>query len=157
MLHCFSNFDAKWFFVAFLLLFVIENLSMIFKPILTDKAPQPVGPYSQAFKAGDWMFCSGQIPLDPKTSEIVGQNIEAQSRQALKNVKAVLQAEGLDFNNIVKTLVFLTDMKEFSRFNQIYESYFKDHKPARSCVEVSALPKGVKVEVEAIAFAGKRK
>ena len=125
---------------------------MIFKPILTDKAPQPVGPYSQAFKVGDWMFCSGQIPLDPQTSEIVGQDISAQSRQVFENIKAVLQAESLDFKSIVKTLVFLTDMKEFSPFNQIYESYFKDHKPARSCVEVSALPKGVKVEVEVIAF-----
>ena len=129
---------------------------MIFKPVWTDKAPQPVGPYSQAFKAGDWLFCSGQIPLCPKTSEVIDQDIEAQSRQVFENIKAVLQAESLDFKNIVKTLVFLTDMKEFSLFNQIYKSYFKDHKPARSCVEVSALPKGVKVEVEVMAFAAGR-
>ncbi|MCZ0931912.1 MAG: RidA family protein [Oligoflexia bacterium] len=130
---------------------------MIFEPVRTDKAPQPVGPYSQAFRAGDWLFCSGQIPLDPQTSEIVGQNIESQSRQALENIKAVLQAQSLNFKNVVKTMVFLTDMKEFALFNQIYESYFGEHKPARSCVEVSTLPKGVKVEVEVIAFAGHQK
>ena len=127
---------------------------MFLKPVFTDKAPQPVGPYSQAMRVGDWLFCSGQIPLDPKTSEIVGQNIEEQSRQVFENIKAVLQAQNLDFTNIVKTMVFLTDMQEFTPFNQIYESYFAEHKPARSCVEVSALPKGVKVEVEVIAFAG---
>ncbi|MCY4321042.1 MAG: RidA family protein [Bdellovibrionaceae bacterium] len=125
---------------------------MIFKPILTDKAPQPVGPYSQAIRFGDWLYCSGQIPLDPKNSEVVGQDITAQSKQVFENIKAVLQSQNLSFQNILKTMVFLTDMREFSIFNQIYESYFGDHKPARSCVEVSALPKGVKVEVEVIAF-----
>ena len=125
---------------------------MFFQTVLTDQAPQPVGPYSQAIRVGEWLFCSGQIPLDPKSSEIVGQDIEIQSRQALENIKAVLQAQNLSFENVVKTMVFLTDMREFSSFNQIYESYFENHKPARSCVEVSALPKGVKVEVEVIAF-----
>lgn len=125
---------------------------MIFKPVLTDKAPQPVGPYSQAIRFGDWLYCSGQIPLDPKNSEVVGQDITAQSKQVFENIKAVLQSQNLSFQNILKTMVFLTDMREFSIFNQIYESYFGDHKPARSCVEVSALPKGVKVEVEVIAF-----
>ena len=129
---------------------------MTFKSVFTNKAPQPVGPYSQAIKAGGWLFCSGQISLDPQTSEIVGQDIETQSRQVFENIKAVLKAQNLDFKNIVKTLVFLTDMKEFAPFNQVYESYFGEHKPARSCVEVSALPKGVKVEVEVIAFASQQ-
>ena len=125
---------------------------MAIKSIFTSSAPQPVGPYSQAIQAGNWLFCSGQIPLDPQTSEVVGQDIETQSQQVFENIKAVLKAQNLDFKNIVKTLVFLTDMKEFVPFNQIYESYFRDHKPARSCVEVSALPKGVKLELEVIAF-----
>ena len=125
---------------------------MTFKAVETDKAPKPVGPYSQAFRAGDYLFCSGQIPLDPQTLEIVGQDIESQSHQVFKNIKAVLQAQNLSFKNVVKSMVFLTDMQEFSAFNQIYESYFGSHKPARSCVEASALPKGVKVEVEVIAF-----
>ena len=129
---------------------------MIFQSVGTDKAPQPVGPYSQAFRAGDWLFCSGQIPLSAQKSEVVGQDIEMQSQQVFENIKAVLQSQNLGFNNIVKTLVFLTDMKEFLPFNQVYESYFGAHKPARSCVEVSALPKGVKVEVEVIAFAGRQ-
>ena len=125
---------------------------MLFKPIYTDKAPQPVGPYSQAFRVGSWLFCSGQIPLDPKTSQVVGQDIESQTQQVFENIKAVLLAENMTFKNVIKTLIFLTDMKEFSRFNQIYESYFSNHKPARSCVEVSALPKSVQVEMEVIAF-----
>ena len=126
---------------------------MTLKPVFTDKAPQPVGPYSQAIRVGDWLFCSGQIPLDPKTSEVVGEGIEEQSQQVFENIKAVLQSQNLSFKNVVKTMIFLADIQEFSNFNQVYESYFGDHKPARSCVEVSALPKGVKVEVEVIAFA----
>ena len=125
---------------------------MSLKPVFTDKAPQPVGPYSQAIRVGDWLFCSGQIPLDPKTSEVVGEGIEEQSQQVFENIKAVLQSQNLSFKNVVKTMVFLADIQEFSNFNQVYESYFGDHKPARSCVEVSALPKGVKLEVEVIAF-----
>ena len=129
---------------------------MTFKPVGTNKAPQPVGPYSQAFRVRDWLFCSGQIPLNAQTLEIEGLDIESQSRQVFENIKAVLQSQNLSFQNVVKTMVFLTNMKEFSIFNQIYESYFGSHKPARSCVEVSALPKGVKVEIELIAFAGDR-
>ena len=125
---------------------------MLFKPTHTNKAPQPVGPYSQAFRVGPWLFCSGQIPLDPKLSQVVGQDIEWQAKQVFENIKAVLFEENMTFKNVVKTLVFLTNMKEFSKFNRIYESYFLNHKPARSCVEVSALPQSVKVEVEVIAF-----
>ena len=125
---------------------------MLFKSIYTDKAPRPVGPYSQAFRVGSWLFCSGQIPLNPIGSEIVGQDIETQTKQVFENIKAVLSAENMSFSNVVKTLVFLTDMKEFSQFNRVYESYFSENPPARSCVEVSALPQSVRVEVEVIAF-----
>ncbi|MBC6415378.1 MAG: RidA family protein [Bdellovibrionales bacterium] len=122
------------------------------KFIYTNKAPKPVGPYSQAVKAGSFIFLSGQIPLDPQTSQVKGEDIESQSLQVFKNIKSVLAEENLTFYQVVKVLVFLTDMKDFSKFNKVYESYFKDHKPARSCVEVSALPKQVKVEVEIIAY-----
>ena len=123
----------------------------MFKTVYTDEAPKPVGPYSQALRVGPWLFCSGQIPLDPKSSELVGESIEIQTKQVFENIKAVLLAENMTFQNVIKTLVFLTDLKNFSSFNRIYESYFANHKPARSCVEVSALPKLVKVEMELIA------
>lgn len=124
---------------------------MLFGPIWTDKAPQPVGPYSQAFKAGSFLFCSGQIPLS-LSGQVVGQDIETQTKQVFENIKAILQSENLTFKDVVKTMVFLTDIKEFALFNQVYKLYFLDHKPARSCVEVSALPKLVRVEVEVIAI-----
>ena len=124
---------------------------MLFKPVYTAKAPKPVGPYSQALRVGPWLFCSGQIPLDSSGSQIVGQDVETQAKQVLENIKAVLSAEKMTFKNVVKSMVFLTDMKNFSEFNQVYELYFSDHRPARSCVEVSALPKSVQVEMEVIA------
>ena len=126
------------------------------KPIHTDKAPKPVGPYSQGvsvpflgpFLGWRWLVCSGQIPLDPKTSQIIGSTVAEQTDQVFKNIQAVLSAGKMSLKNVVKTTVFLTDMKLFNSFNEIYSSYFKDHKPARSCVEVSALPKGALVEIE---------
>ena len=124
------------------------------RPVTSDKAPKPVGPYSQAFYAGGFLFCSGQIPLKPGESKPVGQDIESQSRQVFDNLGAVLSKEGMGFQHVVKTLVFLTDMGDFARFNKIYELYFGKHCPARSCVEVSALPKSVLVEVELTAFKG---
>ena len=124
----------------------------MFKPISTDKAPKPVGPYSQAFKAGPFLFCSGQIPLDPKGLKVVGESIEEQARQVFENLKAVLAKENLSFKHVVKTLIFLTDLGDFPKVNQLYESYFREHRPARSCVEVSALPLSVKLEMELIAF-----
>ena len=124
-------------------------------PVYTNKAPEPVGPYSQAmfYRLGTirLMFLSGQIPLDPETSKIVGEDISAQSRQVFENIKAVLESQRMRFSSVIKTLVFLTDLEDFASFNKVYEEYFKDHKPARSCVEVSKLPKGAKVEVEVIA------
>ena len=132
----------------------------VLKPVYTNKAPEPVGPYSQAMKipgnqfSSRWIFLSGQIPLDPKTSQVVGDSISEQTEQVFENIQAILESQKINFNYVVKTLVFLTDMDDFEAFNQVYEKYFKEHQPARSCVEVSKLPKGVKVEVEVIACGG---
>ena len=119
--------------------------------IHTNDAPAAVGPYSQAIDLGDFVFCSGQIPLIPETGLIVEGGIEEQTRQVFSNIKAVLTAAGLDFANVVKTTVFMTDLNQFSVFNEIYAEYFPTDPPARSCVEVSALPKSALVECEVIA------
>ena len=119
--------------------------------IHTTNAPAAVGPYSQAIDCGDLVFCSGQIPLVPETGLMVEGGIEAQARQMFANIKAVLNAAGLDFRNVIKTTVFMTDLGQFATFNGIYAEYFPTNPPARSCVEVSALPKGALVECEVIA------
>ena len=122
------------------------------KIISTNEAPAAVGPYSQAVRAGSMVFCAGQIPLDPKSGQIVSGDIAAQTRRVLDNVTAVLKAEGLTFEHIVKTTIFLTDLNDFQAVNEIYGSYFKQQPPARSTVQVSALPKGAHVEIEVIAM-----
>lgn len=119
--------------------------------IHTEKAPAAVGPYSQAMDCGEFVFCSGQIPLVPATGLIVEGGIEAQARQMFANIQAVLNAAGLGFANVVKTTVFMTDLSQFGTLNGIYAEYFPENPPARSCVEVSALPKGALVECEVIA------
>ncbi len=119
--------------------------------IHTEKAPAAVGPYSQAIDCSDFVFCSGQIPLVPETGLIVEGGIEAQARQMFANIRAVLNEAGLDFANVVKTTVFMTDLSQFATLNGIYAAYFPSNPPARSCVEVSALPKGALVECEVIA------
>lgn len=119
--------------------------------VSTDKAPAAIGPYSQAVKAGGFMFMSGQIPLDPATMEVAPGCVSCQAEQVLKNMGAVLESQGLGFADIVKTTVFITSMSDFAAVNEVYAKYFSEKAPARSCVEVSALPKGVLVEIEAIA------
>jgi len=119
--------------------------------VFTDKAPKPIGPYSQAVDTGSLLFVSGCIPLDPATSEVVGTDIETQAGKALENLKAVLSAAGLTFDSLVKTTVFLQNMGDFSRFNGVYQNALGAAAPARSVVEVAALPKGVLVEIEAVA------
>lgn len=119
--------------------------------ISTDKAPAAIGPYSQAVKTGNMVFTSGQIPIDPATGEIVSGGIEAQARQVLQNVGAVLEAAGTDFSKVIKATVFIKDMNDFAAVNKIYGEYFKAPFPARSCVEVARLPKDVGVEIEVIA------
>jgi 2-iminobutanoate/2-iminopropanoate deaminase len=123
------------------------------KIISTSEAPAAIGPYSQAVRSGRFLFCSGQIPLDPKSGQIVTGDIAAQTRRVLDNIAAVLRAEGLTFDNVVKTTVFLTDLSDFQTVNEIYGACFKNHPPARSTVQISALPKGAKVEIEVVADA----
>src|ERR1700720_4943102 len=124
------------------------------KIISTSEAPAAVGPYSQAVRVGSTIYCARQIPLDPKSGQIVSKDISEQTRRVLDNITAVLKAEGLTFENIVKTTVFLMDLADFQTVNEIYASYFKQAPPARSTVQVAALPKGARVEIEAIAAAG---
>jgi 2-iminobutanoate/2-iminopropanoate deaminase len=123
------------------------------KIISTPDAPAAVGPYSQAVRAGSTIYCAGQIPLDPKSGQIVSGGIDAQTRRVLDNVTAVLKAEGLGFDDIVKTTIFLTDLGDFQTVNEIYGSYFKQAPPARSTVQVAGLPKGARVEIDVIAVA----
>src|SRR6266436_2719747 len=124
------------------------------KIISTNEAPAAIGPYSQAVRTGNFLFCSGQIPLDAKTGQIVSGDIAAQTRRVLDNIAALLRAEGLTFDNVVKTTIFLTDLGDFQTVNEVYGSYFKQDPPARSTVQVSALPKNANVEIEVIAATG---
>jgi 2-iminobutanoate/2-iminopropanoate deaminase len=123
------------------------------KIVSTTEAPAAVGPYSQAVRIGPMLFTAGQIPLDPKSGQIVSQDVGEQTRRVLDNLTAVLKAENMDFSNIVKTTVFMTNLGDFQTMNEIYASYFTDLPPARSTVQVSALPKGAQVEIEVIAAA----
>ncbi len=125
------------------------------KIIKADKAPAAVGPYSAAITHNGLVFCSGQIPLDPRTMELVEPTIEAQTEQVMKNVKAVLDAAGSSLDQIIKTTVFLSTMDNFVAMNQVYEKALGGHKPARSAFEVGRLPKDALVEIECIAAAGK--
>jgi len=118
----------------------------------TDKAPAAIGPYSQGIKFNNLVFTSGQISLDPATGEKVGSDIAAQTVQVMENLKEVLLAAGASLETVLKTTVFLKDMGKFSEFNSIYAQYFKQPFPSRSCIEAAALPKGVLVEIEAVAY-----
>lgn len=119
--------------------------------ISTENAPGAIGPYSQAIKAGNMVFVSGQIPLDPRTGEFVSENIEEQTEQVLKNLSAVLEAAGGSLTSVVKTTVFLVEMNDFAKMNEVYAKYFADNKPARATVEASRLPRDARVEIECIA------
>jgi len=120
------------------------------KVVKTDKAPGAIGPYSQGIDLGNMIFFSGQIPLNPMTGEMP-EGIELQAKQSLENVKGLLESQGLDFSNVVKTTVFLDNMDDFATVNEIYASYFVEPYPARSAVEVAKLPKGALIEIEVIA------
>ena len=121
------------------------------KPINITEAPAAIGPYSQAIRIGDFLYTSGQISLDAKTMEMVTGDIELETEKVLRNIEAILSSEGLNFDHVIKTTVYLTDLSEFARMNQVYEKFFSNTKPARACVQVVALPKGAKVEIDAIA------
>ena len=120
--------------------------------IFTAAAPAPIGPYNQAVRVGDFVFCSGQIPLDPATGEVVAGDVGAQTRQVMKNIEAVLEAASATFANVVKTTIFLVDMGDFAAVNAVYGEYFTDIAPARSTVAVAGLPRGVRVEIEVVAL-----
>ena len=123
--------------------------------IQTDKAPAAIGPYSQAIRAGDFLFCSGQIPLLPETGEIVAGGIKAQTRQVMENLSAVVVAAGAEFAAVTKTTIYLADLGDFTVVNDIYASYCANPAPARATVQVAALPKGVLVEIDAVVYCGK--
>ena len=119
--------------------------------ILTTEAPKPIGPYSQAIRAGGFLFCSGQIALDPQSGQVTSTDVEGQTKRVMENAKAVLHAAGMTFENVVKCTIFLKSMGDFPKVNEIYAQYFSGTPPARSTVEVARLPKDVLVEVECIA------
>ncbi|MDP4110373.1 MAG: RidA family protein [Bacillota bacterium] len=119
--------------------------------INTEKAPKAIGPYSQGIVCGDFLFTAGQIPVDPKTGLLAEGGIEGQAKQVFENLKAILENAGSDFSSVVKTTVFLQSLNDFAKVNDIYASYFKKPYPARSCIEISALPKGSLIEIEVIA------
>ena len=120
----------------------------------TKQAPAAIGPYSQAIRVGEFLYTSGQIALDPKTGNYLQLGIEKETERVIKNLEAILKADGLCLENVIKTHVYIIDMKEFDQMNTIYEIFFDEHKPARVCVQVAALPKGARVEIDAIAFLG---
>lgn len=124
------------------------------KIIATQQAPGAIGPYSQAVQAGDFLYISGQIPLDPATGELVAGDIAAQTKQSLQNIGAILKAAGMDYANVVKTTVLLQSMGDFAAMNEVYAQFFSSDCPARAAFEVAALPKGAQVEIEAVAYKG---
>lgn len=119
--------------------------------ISTESAPGAIGPYSQAVKAGNMVFCSGQIPIDPATGEFVSNDVAAQTEQVLKNLTAVLEAAGAGLNDVVKTTVFLADMNDFAAMNEVYARYFDENKPARATVQAARLPRDARIEIECVA------
>ena len=121
--------------------------------VSTDNAPGAIGPYSQAIKAGGMVFCSGQIPIDPATGNLVSDVVSEQTEQVLKNLSEVLKAAGTSLDGVVKTTVFLADMNDFAEMNEVYGKFFSDNKPARATVQAARLPRDAKVEIECIALA----
>ena len=122
------------------------------EPVATDRGPKAIGPYSQAIRANGMVFLSGQIPLDPKTQQLVEGDVALQTERVLENLKGVVEAAGSSLQHVVKTTVFLADMNDFSAMNEVYARYFVNHPPARSTVEVSRLPKNARVEIDLIAL-----
>ncbi len=120
--------------------------------VFTDRAPKPIGPYSQAVVAGNFVFLAGQIPIDPETGEIVGGGIKEQTKRVLENIKAVLEGAGCSLKDVVNVTVFLKDLSHFNEFNEVYSEYFSENKPARATIQVAALPKNALIEIVAIAY-----
>jgi len=127
---------------------------MVKEIVQTDRAPQAIGPYSQGVLAGGFVFFSGQIPLDPVTGQITGSNVVEQTERVMENIREVLSAASLGFENVVKTTIYLVDLADFAEVNEVYGRRFKKDPPARSTVEVKGLPRGSRVEIEVVAFSG---
>ena len=125
---------------------------MSLEKVSTKNAPSAVGPYSQAMKAGDFVYVSGQLPMNPKTGEMVTGSIKDQTRQSLENAKAIIKEAGTTLENVVKTTVFLQNMNDFADMNEVYAEFFTNHKPARAAVEVAKLPLGADVEIQMVAY-----
>jgi 2-iminobutanoate/2-iminopropanoate deaminase len=133
-------------------MFITANIHPAMKEVIyTEAAPKPIGPYSQAVKTGNMLFVSGQIPIDPKTGEVVKGGIKEQTRQVLENIKAVLEAAGYTLNDVAMAFVFLADMNMFPEFNEVYAQYFKEKPPARVTVQAARLPRDVLIEIAVIA------
>ena len=124
---------------------------MEIKAVKTENAPKAIGPYSQAIKVGDFIFVSGQLPVDPATGLFPSEDIKELAKQSMNNIKSILEEAGSSMDNVVKTTIFLKDLKDFAAVNEVYASFFSSTFPARSCFEVAALPKGARLEIEAIA------
>lgn len=122
--------------------------------IASDAAPKAIGPYSQAVRAGDFLFVSGQLPMDPATMTLIEGDIAAQTERVLENIRAILQAAGADLQDVVRATVYLADMNDFAAVNEVYARYFGDEPPARVAVEVSRLPRDARVEIDAVAYVG---
>ncbi|MEG0369144.1 MAG: RidA family protein [Hungatella sp.] len=125
------------------------------KVFATDQAPAAIGPYSQAVQGGDYVYISGQIPIDPATGQFAGDDIVTQTKQSLTNIKSILESEGLTMDHVVKTTVLLNSMADFAAMNEVYATFFTGAYPARAAFEVAALPKAALVEIEAVAYCGK--
>lgn len=141
------QYAILWFFIS-----VCSYSCTNMRTIICPNAPKAIGPYSHAVIANGFVFCSGQIGLDPKTGNLAGEDIESQTHQLMKNLRAVLQTSGSDLSHATKLTVFLTDLANFTKVNEIYGDYFGEHRPARSTVQVSRLPKGALIEIECIAI-----
>jgi 2-iminobutanoate/2-iminopropanoate deaminase len=139
-------------FSIFFLLSTISGGKMEKKVVFTEKAPKPIGPYSQAIIAGNLIFTAGQIPIDPATNQVVQGDIKEQTRRVLENLRAILESVGATFDDIVKVTIYMKDLNEFSAMNEVYSEYFKNSPPARTTVEVSRLPRDVRIEIDLIAI-----
>jgi 2-iminobutanoate/2-iminopropanoate deaminase len=136
-------------------MFITANIHPAMKEVIyTEEAPKPIGPYSQAVKAGNMLFVSGQIPIDPKTGEVVKGDIKEQTQQVLENIKTVLEAAGYTLNDVTMAFVFLADMNMFPEYNEVYAQYFKEKPPARVTVQAARLPRDVLIEIAVIAVRG---
>jgi len=122
------------------------------KVVFTRDAPSPIGPYSQGIRIGNFLFTAGQIPIDPKTNELIKGDIQKETRQVLENIKAILEAEGFSLNDVIKVNIYLVNLDEFPKVNEIYWEYFKENFPVRTTIGVASLPKGVRIEIDAIAY-----